>query len=102
MHNLMKTGIESKAPFSIRYPKGSSIQYDDDFSPSLIKIGQWERINDGENIAVLAVGSMVEFGAVHESTVTVVHPSHSDSHRLIFTQGQVRRPRSALDFRERR
>ena len=60
LHNLMKTGIESKAPFSIRYPKGSSIQYDDDFSPNLIEIGQWERINDGENIAVLAVGSMVE------------------------------------------
>ena len=53
-----------------------------------------------DRVATIAVGSTVEFGAVRESTVTVIHPSHSHSHRLIFTQGQVRRPRSALDFRE--
>ena len=55
-----------------------------------------------DRVATIAVGSTVEFGAVRESTVTVIHPSHSDSHRLIFTQGQVRRPRSALGFCERR
>ena len=55
-----------------------------------------------DRVATIAAGSAVECGAVRESTVTVVHPSHGDSHRLICTQGQVRRPRSALDFRERR
>ena len=53
-----------------------------------------------DRVATIAVGSAVECGAVRESSVTVVHPSHGDSHRLICTQGQVRRRRSALAFRE--
>tara|TARA_B100001250_G_C19720008_1_gene753360 strand:+ start:48 stop:680 length:633 start_codon:yes stop_codon:yes gene_type:complete len=62
LHRLIKTGIESKKPFSIRYPKGGSISYDKNKEFDLIPIGKWEIINQGSNIAILAVGSMVDIG----------------------------------------
>ena len=46
-------------PFSIRYPKESSIEFDNTNS-NIIKIGSWEVINKGDDILILAVGSMVK------------------------------------------
>jgi len=46
-------------PFSIRYPKESSIDFDNANS-NIIKIGSWEVINKGDDILILAVGSMVK------------------------------------------
>ncbi|MDA7641768.1 1-deoxy-D-xylulose-5-phosphate synthase [Candidatus Marinimicrobia bacterium] len=46
-------------PFSIRYPKESSIDFDNTNS-NIIKIGSWEVINKGDDILILAVGSMVK------------------------------------------
>ena len=59
LHRLLLTGIHSKAPFSIRYPKGNCILYDESKQFESIKIGDWEILNDGKDIAILAVGSMV-------------------------------------------
>ena len=47
-----------KGPFSIRYPKESSINFDNK-SPNIIEIGSWEVINKGDDILILSVGSMV-------------------------------------------
>ena len=60
LHRLLLTGINSGLPFSIRYPKGNSIEYDENLQFNSIEIGTWEILNKGENIAILAVGSMVE------------------------------------------
>ena len=60
LKDLMFTGINHKeGPFAIRYPKSSSINYNDSLPPQKIKIGTWENIKKGEKIAILAVGSMV-------------------------------------------
>jgi 1-deoxy-D-xylulose-5-phosphate synthase len=48
----------NKGPFSIRYPKESSINFDNK-SPNIIEIGSWEVMNKGDDILILSVGSMV-------------------------------------------
>ena len=47
-----------KGPFSIRYPKESSIYFDNK-SSNIIEIGSWEVMNKGDDILILSVGSMV-------------------------------------------
>ena len=49
----------TEGPFSIRYPKESSIDFDNTNS-NIIKIGSWEVVNKGDDILILAVGSMVK------------------------------------------
>ena len=48
----------NSGPFSIRYPKESSINFDSTNS-NIIKIGSWEVMSIGKDILILAVGSMV-------------------------------------------
>tara|TARA_X000000368_G_scaffold68874_1_gene49792 strand:- start:1606 stop:3468 length:1863 start_codon:yes stop_codon:yes gene_type:complete len=47
-----------KGPFSIRYPKESSINFDNKPS-NIIEIGSWEVISKGDDVLILSVGSMV-------------------------------------------
>ena len=49
----------NSGPFSIRYPKESSINFDSTNS-NIIKIGSWEVMSIGKDILILAVGSMVK------------------------------------------
>jgi 1-deoxy-D-xylulose-5-phosphate synthase len=57
---LLKTAVKYReGPFVIRYPRGSCGEVKDT-DPKAIEIGQWEMINKGAHIAILAVGSMVE------------------------------------------
>ncbi len=48
----------NKGPFSIRYPKESSINFDNE-SSNIIEIGSWEVMSKGDDILILSVGSMV-------------------------------------------
>jgi 1-deoxy-D-xylulose-5-phosphate synthase len=60
LQDLMFTATNhTEGPFSIRYPKESSINFDNTNS-NIIKIGSWEVVNKGEDILILAVGSMVK------------------------------------------
>ena len=59
LHDLLFTALKENKLFSIRYGKISTT-YKVNYIPKLLKIGKWERIMKGENIAILAVGSMVE------------------------------------------
>ena len=60
LQDLLFTATNHKdGPFSIRYPKESSIKFDNPNS-NIIKIGSWEVINKGDDILILAVGSMVK------------------------------------------
>ena len=59
--DLLYTGLYYyNGPFSIRYPKSSSIRFDPKTQANSLTIGSWDVISPGEEIAVLAVGSMVE------------------------------------------
>ncbi len=58
--DLLYTAFEQdKLPFAVRYPKDYSLNYDPLHKPKIINIGSWEKILDGDEIAILSVGSMV-------------------------------------------
>jgi 1-deoxy-D-xylulose-5-phosphate synthase len=46
-------------PFSIRYPKGSCLAWDKNLNAKKLKIGSWERLRTGEDLVVLAAGSII-------------------------------------------
>ena len=61
LRDLLYTGLNHyDGPFSIRYPKTSSQHFDEDAQPKAIEIGSWEALTEGEDVAILAVGSMVD------------------------------------------
>ena len=59
LKDLLYTAIQSKKNFSIRYPKGDSYNYQLEKKENIIDIGTWEILKKGENVVILAVGSMV-------------------------------------------
>jgi len=59
LQSLIFTAIESKKIFIIRYPKGDCIKYSG-YNPKFLDLGSWEMIKEGNSLAILAVGSMVE------------------------------------------
>ena len=61
LRNLLFTALERcRGPFVVRYPKATSIRFDGNGDSNLIEIGSWELLREGDNLAILAVGSMVE------------------------------------------
>ena len=60
LSNLIYTGILSGKAFAIRYPKGKCSFYNVSNSQNCIEIGQWEKLEEGSKVALLATGSMVE------------------------------------------
>ena len=59
LNNLLYTAsLNEKTPFTIRYPKESSVVFDN-LKPKKLSIGSWEVLSSGEDVLILAVGSMV-------------------------------------------
>jgi len=57
---LLKTAIKYRqGPFMIRYPRGACGVVNDD-NPKEVPVGKWEILEDGNKVAVIAVGSMVK------------------------------------------
>ena len=57
--HLLYTALNiTEKPFSIRYPKGSSIEFDETGQMEILPIGSWETCQKGSDVAVLAVGPM--------------------------------------------
>ena len=46
-------------PFAIRYPKASSVEFDESGQTELIPVGSWQVEKKGSDITILAVGSLV-------------------------------------------
>ena len=59
LRNLLTTALNSQQNFSIRYPKAFSRIFNPEGQPKLLEIGSWEILQEGEGVAILAVGSMV-------------------------------------------
>lgn len=58
--SLLKTAVNyRKGPFVIRYPRGDCGVVND-YGPDRIPVGKWELLEDGKDLAIIAVGSMVE------------------------------------------
>ena len=60
LSSLIYTGILSGKAFAIRYPKGKCSLYNVSTSQNCIEIGEWEKLEEGSKVALLATGSMVE------------------------------------------
>ncbi len=61
LRNLLHTGFaQQDGPFAIRYPKDTSIKLSDSPVYEELPIGSWEVLREGNNLALLAVGTMVE------------------------------------------
>ena len=56
---MLKWAIKYNGPVAIRYPRGSDC-CNDIYPLRDIKYGKWEKISNGEKIAIIAVGKMVQ------------------------------------------
>ena len=57
--HLLYTALHLNGPTAVRFPRGNGLGVD--IEPfKLIKVGQWEVIEEGHHVAILAVGPMVE------------------------------------------
>ncbi|MDM7921107.1 MAG: 1-deoxy-D-xylulose-5-phosphate synthase [Pyrinomonadaceae bacterium] len=59
MRAMMLTAIEHPGPAAIRYPRGNGYGVDISGEPKQIEIGKGEILREGEDIAIIAYGSMV-------------------------------------------
>ena len=58
--HLLYTALNiNDKPFSIRYPKANSVEFDEEGQMELLPVGSWETCKQGQDIAILAVGPMV-------------------------------------------
>ena len=58
--HLLYTALNiNDRPFAIRYPKASSVEFDEEGQMELLPIGSWETCRQGDDLAILAVGPMV-------------------------------------------
>lgn len=56
---MLKWAVNFNGPVAIRYPKGND--FDIPLKPlKEINLGKWEEIDEGENVAIIAVGKMVQ------------------------------------------
>lgn len=58
--NLLYSSVYMDGPTAVRFPRGSGrgVKFDEDFQ--MIEEGTWEMISEGNHVAILAVGPMVE------------------------------------------
>lgn len=62
LRDMLFTAINyKKGPIAIRYPRGSALGVKIDEHFKQIEIGKAEKIYEGKNIAILAVGNMVDY-----------------------------------------
>ena len=58
--NLLYTALDvTDQPFAIRYPKASSVEFDENGQAELLPIGSWEVERHGSEAVIMAIGPMV-------------------------------------------
>ncbi|MBP1683010.1 MAG: dxs, partial [Ignavibacteriaceae bacterium] len=73
LRNMVYTAVEHcEGPVAVRYPRGSALGVKLEPGFNKIEIGKAEKLTDGEDIAILAVGSMVNYA---EKAVAVLKES---------------------------
>ncbi|MHB8158674.1 MAG: 1-deoxy-D-xylulose-5-phosphate synthase, partial [Desulfocucumaceae bacterium] len=60
LRHMIKTALEYKGPAAVRYPRGEGVGCKIDEPIKCLPIGRSEVIRDGSELAIFAVGSMVE------------------------------------------
>ena len=59
LRHMLKTAMETDQPVSIRYPRGKGAGVPLDEQPEKIPLGRAEILQDGEDLAIVAIGSTV-------------------------------------------
>jgi len=60
MRDMLLTAIEHDGPAALRYPRGNGLGADISSAPTKLDIGKGEVIREGDDIALIAYGSMVQ------------------------------------------
>ncbi|NQV40851.1 MAG: 1-deoxy-D-xylulose-5-phosphate synthase [Candidatus Marinimicrobia bacterium] len=59
LRHMMQTALAHEdGPFFIRYPKATAVKNRKSVKSKAVEIGKWETLSEGEDIAIIAVGSM--------------------------------------------
>ncbi len=59
LRHMLKTAVECRAPVSVRYPRGEGIGIPLDAVPIPLEIGKGEIVHEGDDLAIIAIGSTV-------------------------------------------
>jgi 1-deoxy-D-xylulose-5-phosphate synthase len=59
LQHLLYTGVKTNHPMAIRYPRGSGVGVDLEPTLNEISIGKGEILREGDDVAILAIGSVV-------------------------------------------
>ena len=59
LQHMIKTSIYSDRPIAVRYPRGRGYGISMDPAPLTLEIGRGELLEDGEDLAIIAIGSTV-------------------------------------------
>ncbi len=63
LRNMLYTAVlKGKGPIAIRYPRGSAVGYGTEPMKE-IEIGKFEVLSEGEDVAILAIGKMVQYAS---------------------------------------
>lgn len=62
LRDMLYTAVKyGKGPIALRYPRGNALGVELKDSFELIEIGKAEKLTDGKDVAILALGSMVDY-----------------------------------------
>ncbi|TFG37305.1 MAG: 1-deoxy-D-xylulose-5-phosphate synthase, partial [Syntrophobacterales bacterium] len=59
LQHMLKTAVECGGPASIRYPRGGGVGVAIDETPEALQVGTGEIVREGNDIAIVAIGSTV-------------------------------------------
>jgi 1-deoxy-D-xylulose-5-phosphate synthase len=59
LQHMLKTAIAADRPMALRYPRGSGYGVSMDPVPTVLPIGIGEQLTEGEDVAIIAIGSTV-------------------------------------------
>ncbi|WP_297519077.1 1-deoxy-D-xylulose-5-phosphate synthase [uncultured Clostridium sp.] len=78
VEGILKWAVDFNKPVAIRYPRGTDYE-DLDFKPlSEINLGKWETIKEGEKLAIIASGKMLQ-----HASIAVNHIDNNESIEII-------------------
>lgn len=60
LKDLLYTGINSNKPFVVRYPRGEAVLSDIKRNPNILKIGSWEVLKEGKDIAIITYNYLLQ------------------------------------------
>ena len=77
LRRMLTTAVSHPGPIALRYPRGQGVGADLDESPEAIAIGKAEILDQGDDILILAIGSMVSEASCAAALLAENHGIHA-------------------------